>query len=127
MKMRRNTALKSVWLSSFALLANTMSDGFTDLLAVKATVRFKLPSCVGLGSSGAYCVCIATALLQTTGLIPSPSIVTDEDGSLTWEDQHLDMIRKWATAAESLIHGRASGLDAAVCTYVELLLLVMKT
>uniref|UniRef100_A0A7I5E9E5 Mevalonate kinase n=1 Tax=Haemonchus contortus TaxID=6289 RepID=A0A7I5E9E5_HAECO len=89
----------------------------SDLLAVKATVRFKLPSCVGLGSSGAYCVCIATALLQTSGLIPSPSIVTDEDGSLTWEDQHLDMIRKWATAAESLIHGRASGLDAAVCTY----------
>ncbi|PIO75165.1 GHMP kinase protein [Teladorsagia circumcincta] len=88
-----------------------------DLLAVKATVRFKLPSCVGLGSSGAYCVCIATALLQTSGLIPSPSIVTDEDGNLTWEDQHLDMIRKWATAAESLIHGRASGLDAAVCTY----------
>ncbi|KAK6742793.1 hypothetical protein RB195_010204 [Necator americanus] len=88
-----------------------------NLLAVKATVRFKLPSCVGLGSSGAYCVCIATALLQTTGLIPSPSIVTDDDGSLTWEDQHLDMIRKWATAAESLIHGRASGLDAAVCTY----------
>ncbi|KAK6052973.1 hypothetical protein COOONC_09525, partial [Cooperia oncophora] len=66
---------------------------------------------------GAYCVCIATALLQTSGLIPSPSIVTDEDGNLTWEEQHLDMIRKWATAAESLIHGRASGLDAAVCTY----------
>uniref|UniRef100_A0A8R1I681 GHMP kinase N-terminal domain-containing protein n=1 Tax=Caenorhabditis japonica TaxID=281687 RepID=A0A8R1I681_CAEJA len=46
-----------------------------DLLAVKATVRFKLPSCVGLGSSGAYCVCIATSLLQTAGLIPPPSIV----------------------------------------------------
>ncbi|CAB3401324.1 unnamed protein product [Caenorhabditis bovis] len=88
-----------------------------DLLAVKATVRFKLPSCVGLGSSGAYCVCIATALLQTAGLIPPPSIPADEQGNLTWEDDHLDMIRKWATAAESLIHGRASGLDAAVCTY----------
>ncbi|EGT54707.1 CBN-MVK-1 protein [Caenorhabditis brenneri] len=88
-----------------------------DLLAVKATVRFKLPSCVGLGSSGAYCVCIATSLLQTAGLIPPPSIVADEQGNLTWEDEHLDMIRKWATAAESLIHGRASGLDAAVCTY----------
>ncbi|CAI5446775.1 unnamed protein product [Caenorhabditis angaria] len=88
-----------------------------DLLAVKATVRFKLPSCVGLGSSGAYCVCIATALLQTAGLIPPPTIVADDTGDLTWEDEHLDMIRKWATAAESLIHGRASGLDAAVCTY----------
>lgn len=88
-----------------------------DLLAVKATVRFKLPSCVGLGSSGAYCVCIATSLLQTAGLIPPPSIVADEQGNLTWEEEHLDMIRKWATAAESLIHGRASGLDAAVCTF----------
>uniref|UniRef100_A0A915AFM4 Mevalonate kinase n=1 Tax=Parascaris univalens TaxID=6257 RepID=A0A915AFM4_PARUN len=88
-----------------------------DLLAVKVTVRFKLPSCVGLGSSGAYCVCVATALLQTAGLIPAPSIPTDDEGSLTWDDHHLDMIRKWSAAAESLIHGRASGLDAAVCTY----------
>ncbi|CAJ0941634.1 unnamed protein product, partial [Mesorhabditis belari] len=88
-----------------------------DLLAVKCTVRFKLPSCVGLGSSGAYCVCIATALLQTAGLIPPPSIPTDDEGSLTWEEKDLDTIRKWATSAESLIHGRASGLDAAVCTY----------
>ncbi|KAH7731406.1 CBN-MVK-1 protein [Aphelenchoides avenae] len=88
-----------------------------DLLAVKVTVRFKLPACVGLGSSGAFCVCIATSLLQTAGLIPPPSISVDEDGSLTWDEVHLDMIRKWSAAAESLIHGRASGLDAAVCTY----------
>uniref|UniRef100_A0A7E4WBD4 Mevalonate kinase n=1 Tax=Panagrellus redivivus TaxID=6233 RepID=A0A7E4WBD4_PANRE len=88
-----------------------------DLLAVKVTVRFKLPPCVGLGSSGAFCVCITTALLQTAGLIPPPSIPADEEGSLTWDDAHLDMIRKWSAAAESLIHGRASGLDAAVCTY----------
>jgi mevalonate kinase len=88
-----------------------------DLLAVKVTVRFKLPACVGLGSSGAFCVCIATALLQTAGLIPPPTIPTDEEGACTWDDNHLDMIRKWSAAAESLIHGRASGLDAAVCTY----------
>ncbi|KAI6239078.1 hypothetical protein M3Y99_00610800 [Aphelenchoides fujianensis] len=88
-----------------------------DLLAVKVTVRFKLPACVGLGSSGAFCVCIATALLQTAGLIPPPSIPVDDEGSLTWDEVHLDMIRKWSAAAESLIHGRASGLDAAVCTY----------
>ncbi|VIO91744.1 Uncharacterized protein BM_BM6529 [Brugia malayi] len=88
-----------------------------DILAVKVTIRFKLPSCVGLGSSGAYCVCVAAALLQTAGLIPAPSIPVNDEGSLTWEDHHLDMIRKWSAAAESLIHGRASGLDAAVCTY----------
>ncbi|KAL4002557.1 GHMP kinases N terminal domain family protein [Acanthocheilonema viteae] len=88
-----------------------------DILAVKVTIRFKLPSCVGLGSSGAYCVCVTAALLQTAGLIPAPSIPVNDEGSLTWEDHHLDMIRKWSAAAESLIHGRASGLDAAVCTY----------
>uniref|UniRef100_A0A8R1XZL3 Mevalonate kinase n=1 Tax=Onchocerca volvulus TaxID=6282 RepID=A0A8R1XZL3_ONCVO len=90
---------------------------FRDILAVKVTIRFKLPSCVGLGSSGAYCVCVTAALLQTAGLIPAPSIPVNDEGSLTWEDHDLDMIRKWSAAAESLIHGRASGLDAAVCTY----------
>lgn len=39
------------------------------------------------------------------------------DDGVTWDDKHLDMIRQWAAQAESLIHGRASGLDAAVCTY----------
>ncbi|GMS90951.1 hypothetical protein PENTCL1PPCAC_13126 [Pristionchus entomophagus] len=92
-------------------------DASMDLLAVKTTVRFELPSCVGLGSSGAFCVCIVTSLLQSSGLIPPPTIVADAEGNLTWEEEHLDMIRKWSAAAESLIHGRASGLDAAVCTY----------
>uniref|UniRef100_A0A914VXC4 Mevalonate kinase n=1 Tax=Plectus sambesii TaxID=2011161 RepID=A0A914VXC4_9BILA len=80
-----------------------------DLRAVKVTVRFKLPSCVGLGSSGAGG---PLACKDTSRRFPST-----DDGTLTWEDSHLDMIRKWSAAAESLIHGRASGLDAAVCTY----------
>uniref|UniRef100_A0A915IIE5 GHMP kinase N-terminal domain-containing protein n=1 Tax=Romanomermis culicivorax TaxID=13658 RepID=A0A915IIE5_ROMCU len=88
-----------------------------NLPAVKVTVRFKLPSCVGLGSSGAYCVCIAAALLEVAGLIPKPNINIDIDDCSTWPENHLDIIRKWAASAESLIHGRASGLDAAVCTY----------
>uniref|UniRef100_A0A0K0G033 Mevalonate kinase (inferred by orthology to a human protein) n=1 Tax=Strongyloides venezuelensis TaxID=75913 RepID=A0A0K0G033_STRVS len=94
-----------------------------DLMAVKVTVKFKLPACVGLGSSdsiqfpGAFCVCVATALLQTAGIIPPPTIPADDHGTMTWEDIHLDTIRRWSAAAESLIHGRASGLDAAVCTF----------
>ncbi|VDN89703.1 unnamed protein product [Brugia pahangi] len=86
-----------------------------DILAVKVTIRFKLPSCVGLGSSGntvshlsVYIICM---------LVDPRFIQVNDEGSLTWEDHHLDMIRKWSAAAESLIHGRASGLDAAVCTY----------
>ncbi|KRY48324.1 2,3-bisphosphoglycerate-independent phosphoglycerate mutase, partial [Trichinella britovi] len=87
-----------------------------DLLAVKVTVRFNLPSCVGLGSSGAYCVCIAAALLQVAEIIPSPTVTAANNAS-TWSPQHLETIRLWASAAESLIHGRASGLDATICTY----------
>uniref|UniRef100_A0A915KWP0 Mevalonate kinase n=1 Tax=Romanomermis culicivorax TaxID=13658 RepID=A0A915KWP0_ROMCU len=88
-----------------------------NLLAVKVTIRFKLPSCVGLGSSGAYCVCIATSLLCATGIIPCPNAQTSCADTLTWSDNHLEVIRRWSASAESLIHGRASGLDAAVCTY----------
>uniref|UniRef100_A0A915E6V1 Mevalonate kinase n=1 Tax=Ditylenchus dipsaci TaxID=166011 RepID=A0A915E6V1_9BILA len=108
------TGSSQSWTSSSAPMQDSKTK---DLLAVKVTVRFKLPACVGLGSSGAFCVCIATALLQTAGLIPPPSIPSDDDGQFTWEEVHLEMIRKWSAAAESLIHGRASGLDAAVCTY----------
>lgn len=89
-----------------------------NLLAVKITVRFRLPSCVGLGSSGAYCVCIAAGLLCSAGVIPRPNAQATSSGDcLTWSDNYLEVIRKWAVSAESLIHGRASGLDAAVCTY----------
>lgn len=89
----------------------------SDLLAVKVTIRSKLPNSIGLGSSGAYCVCIATAFLQNAGLIPPPTKNTDENESFTWDTCHLETIRRFATMAESLIHGRASGLDAAICTY----------
>ncbi|KAK0419477.1 hypothetical protein QR680_014168 [Steinernema hermaphroditum] len=88
-----------------------------DLMAVKMTVRFKLPSCVGLGSSGAFCVCIASALLQTAGIIPPPSVPADEKGCLKWDDCHLEVIRNWSAAAEAIIHNRASGLDASICTF----------
>lgn len=36
---------------------------------------------------------------------------------LTWSDPHLDTIKRWAASAESIIHGRASGVDPAICTY----------
>lgn len=88
-----------------------------QLLAVKVTVCFQLPSCVGLGSSGAYCVCVAAALLQAAGLVQPPLGNASHASSATYSEPDLELIRKWAASAESLIHGRASGLDAAVCTY----------
>ncbi|TKR64123.1 hypothetical protein L596_024707 [Steinernema carpocapsae] len=88
-----------------------------DLLAVKLTVKGELSSCVGLGSSGAYCVCVTTALLQTAGIIPPPSIPVGTKGELTWEDDNLEIIRNWSGAAESIIHHRASGIDATMSTF----------
>lgn len=41
---------------------------------------------------GAYCVCIATALLQTAGLIPSSSVPVDSDDCSTWDEAHLDIV-----------------------------------
>ncbi|VDN34587.1 unnamed protein product [Gongylonema pulchrum] len=94
----------------------TVEDGSPPSLELLVPIARKLSgSCED--QCGAYCVCIAAALLQMAGLIPSPSVPVGDEGSLTWDDEHLDMIRKWSAAAESLIHGRASGLDAAVCTY----------
>ena len=99
------------------------------LHAFNVSIRSKLPSCVGLGSSGAYCVCLAAALLQHSGLIPPPPVqvrmgnfssmknLYQTGDDKTWKNAHLELIRTWATAAEEIIHGRASGIDAAVSTY----------
>ena len=37
-------------------------------------------------------MCIATALLQTAGLIPAPTTVLDSEDSLSWDEAHLDMV-----------------------------------
>lgn len=81
-----------------------------DLLAVKVTVRFKLPSCVGLGSSGAYCVCTAAALLLSAGLIPHPTSEVSRCDSIFLFDHRKNLNCKeykgfWLSMETRLIFG----------------------
>lgn len=75
---------------------------------------------MGLGSSGAFCVPLCASLLRLAGLIQHPTVSKNskdaENGGLTWEEDDLHKIERWATAAESIIHGKSSGLDACICT-----------
>ncbi|TKR64122.1 hypothetical protein L596_024706 [Steinernema carpocapsae] len=93
---------------------NELNRITADLLAVNLTVKSDLSACVGLGSSGAYCVCISTALLQSFGIISTPSIAVGTKGDLTWEAQDLEKIKTWSSAAESIIHNGSSGLDVTM-------------
>uniref|UniRef100_A0A7E4VU22 Mevalonate kinase n=1 Tax=Panagrellus redivivus TaxID=6233 RepID=A0A7E4VU22_PANRE len=88
----------------------------SNIPGMRIKVRCELPIRVGLGSSGAFCTGLTTAILCTSGLIPQPS-VSVSDGRSTWSEKHLNIIREWASVAESIIHGRASGLDVAMSTY----------
>lgn len=78
-----------------------------------------LPLGAGLGSSAAYSVCVATALLVHFGHI-SPF----REQSEVKEGQLSETVNKWAFKAEQVIHGNPSGIDNAVSTFGESLFFV---
>ncbi|XP_040859750.1 mevalonate kinase [Ochotona curzoniae] len=75
----------------------------------------ELPTGAGLGSSAAYSVCLAAALLTLCDDIPDPR----KDGAPTgrWAKEDLELINKWAFQGERVIHGNPSGVDNAVSTW----------
>lgn len=97
-----------------------------------------LPIAAGLGSSAAFSVATASALLdawlkhagEPRGLLPdATSGVTSpgtafsttsptSQGFVPPSKSHLPLINDWAYAAEMLFHGAPSGLDNTVSTYV---------
>lgn len=86
-----------------------------DMPSVDITVWSELPTGAGLGSSAAYSVCMAAALLTTRGQISCPL----EDGidMARWNVDELNLINKWAFQGEKVIHGNPSGVDNAVGTW----------
>ncbi|CAD5214429.1 unnamed protein product [Bursaphelenchus xylophilus] len=111
---KHSTHPAQIAILTFLYLALGVMAKNRDIPVFKIIVTSKVPVRVGLGSSGAYCVTLAASLLRLGGLIDIPT-VSSKTG-VTWEENDLHMIEQWATAAESLIHGRSSGLDACVCT-----------
>ncbi|KAI1705143.1 mevalonate kinase [Ditylenchus destructor] len=103
--------------NAFVFLYNAIhSEAKREPTSMEITVRSEIPIQAGMGSSGAFCVCLASVLLQKTGLIPSPSVKVSGENH-TWSAEHLSMIRKFGSKGEEIIHGRASGIDTAICAH----------
>ncbi|KAG8596817.1 hypothetical protein GDO81_002058 [Engystomops pustulosus] len=82
------------------------------LPSLEIVVWSQLPTGAGLGSSAAYSVSIAAALLATSGKISIPA-----QENIRWTQAELTLINSWAFQGEKVIHGNPSGVDNAVGTW----------
>ncbi|KAM5312478.1 mevalonate kinase isoform 2-T2 [Glossophaga mutica] len=85
------------------------------LPSLDITVWSELPTGAGLGSSAAYSVCLAAALLTLCEEILNP--LKDGEATNRWTAEDLELINKWAFQGERVIHGNPSGVDNAVSTW----------
>ncbi|NWQ84667.1 KIME kinase, partial [Columbina picui] len=88
---------------------------FRDVPSVDILVWSELPTGAGLGSSAAYAVCLAAALLSACGAISCP--LTEGESTARWTEEELTLINSWAFQGERVIHGNPSGVDNAVGTW----------
>ncbi|XP_060927504.1 mevalonate kinase [Limanda limanda] len=89
--------------------------GSGELPSLTVSVWSELPTGAGLGSSAAFTVCLAAALLCASGAIPSP--LKEWDHTARWRQEDLELINSWAFQGETIIHGNPSGVDNAVGTW----------
>ncbi|XP_030271550.1 mevalonate kinase [Sparus aurata] len=87
----------------------------SELPSLKVSVWSELPTGAGLGSSAAYSVCLAAALLSVSGATPAP--LKEWDHTARWCQEDLELINSWAFQGEMIIHGNPSGVDNAVGTW----------
>ncbi|KAF8442415.1 Cys/Met metabolism PLP-dependent enzyme-domain-containing protein [Boletus edulis BED1] len=97
-------------------LESTARPSFT--LSVRAT----LPVGAGLGSSAAFSVCTATALMLITGRISLPSPSNPGPSSSRQQPDRLpkslaDAVNVYAFLSEKILHGNPSGVDNSVAVY----------
>lgn len=107
---------------------------FSHRSGLDVRVVATLPAGAGLGSSAAYSVSLAAALLTHVHAIqppspvdhasslshPPPAVQCKPSGSVCmWSEQDLNTINKWGFEAEKLIHGQPSGIDNSVSTLGE--------
>ncbi|KAM9823314.1 mevalonate kinase [Syngnathus typhle] len=89
--------------------------GSGELPSLTISVWSELPTGAGLGSSAAYSVCFAAALLYASGAIPAP--IEELEHTASWCQEDLELINSWAFLGEMIIHGNPSGVDNAVATW----------
>lgn len=85
------------------------------LPSLDVAVWSELPTGAGLGSSAAYSVCLAAALLTACEETPNP--LGDGEHCGRWSEESLELINRWAFQGERVIHGSPSGVDNAVSTW----------
>ncbi|SCZ87567.1 BZ3500_MvSof-1268-A1-R1_Chr2-2g05033 [Microbotryum saponariae] len=83
------------------------------------TVRSALPIGAGLGSSAAFSVCVASALLYTHSQLPLPRLSPEghHDGRRSIAHDAAEVVNAWAFTAEKIIHGTPSGVDNTVASW----------
>ncbi|XP_073438724.1 mevalonate kinase [Dendrobates tinctorius] len=102
-------------LAVLAFLYLYLSICGTKLSSLEIVVWSQLPTGAGLGSSAAYSVSIAAALLTSTGKISAPA--QEDVDTIRWTHTELTLINGWAFQGEKVIHGNPSGVDNAVGTW----------
>uniref|UniRef100_A0A8D2BFZ0 Mevalonate kinase n=2 Tax=Sus scrofa TaxID=9823 RepID=A0A8D2BFZ0_PIG len=100
---------------AFLYLYLTICRSQRTLPSLDIAVWSELPTGAGLGSSAAYSVCLAAALLTACEEIPNP--LKDGEATGRWTEENLELINKWAFQGERVIHGNPSGVDNAVSTW----------
>ncbi|KAL8293719.1 hypothetical protein RQP46_000420 [Phenoliferia psychrophenolica] len=85
------------------------------------TIRSALPIGAGLGSSAAFSVCVASALLYThehlaLPLLP-PAAPTLHHGRRAVTVEQADVVNAWAFSSEKILHGTPSGVDNTVSAH----------
>ncbi|XP_001364115.1 mevalonate kinase [Monodelphis domestica] len=85
------------------------------LPSMDIVVWSELPTGAGLGSSAAYSVCLAAALLASCEEIMNR--LKEGATSARWNEDELNLINRWAFLGEKVIHGNPSGVDNSVSTW----------
>ncbi|CAM6109119.1 unnamed protein product [Calypogeia fissa] len=84
------------------------------LQPLEVSITSELPVGSGLGSSAAFCVAAAAALLTLAGKV---ELQADELKWMDLDDEGRNLVNTWAFEAEKIIHGRPSGVDNTVSCY----------
>ncbi|KAM9371602.1 mevalonate kinase [Phaethornis superciliosus] len=109
------SAPESLATLAFLYLCLAISAKYGDVPSLDILVWSELPTGAGLGSSAAYAVCLAAALLTASGAISCP--IKEGDSTARWTEEELTVINSWAFQGEKVIHGNPSGVDNAVGTW----------
>ncbi|NWZ81600.1 KIME kinase, partial [Poecile atricapillus] len=102
-------------LATLAFLYMCLAISAKDVPSMDILVCSELPMGAGLGSSAAYAVCLAAALLMVCGAISCP--LQEGEPTARWTEEELTLINSWAFRGEQVIHGNPSGVDNAVGTW----------